>query len=73
MTFLCQLSSTDMRVFAAVNPIFKQSDRSDMNDYRPITVISAMAKVFARIVYNPKISIWFSIPSLNCDRFTGSH
>ena len=39
MTFLCQLSSTDMRVFAAVNPIFKQSDRSDMNDYRPITVI----------------------------------
>ena len=43
-----------------------------MNNYRPISVISAMAKVFARIVYNPKISIWFSIPSLNCEGSEGN-
>ena len=35
-----------------VTPIFKQGDRSDMNNYRPISVISAVAKVFERIVYN---------------------
>ena len=37
---------------AKVTPIFKQGDRSDMNNYRPISVISAVAKVFERIVYN---------------------
>ena len=37
---------------AKVTPIFKQGDRSDMNNYHPIFVISAIAKVFERIVYN---------------------
>jgi len=37
---------------AKVTPIFKQGGRSDMNQYRPISVISAIAKVFERIVYN---------------------
>ena len=32
--------------------IFKQGDRSDMNSYRLISLISAIAKVFERIVYN---------------------
>ena len=37
---------------AKVTPIFKQGDRNDMNNYCPISVISAVAKVFERIVYN---------------------
>ena len=37
---------------AKVTPIFKQGDRSDMNNYHPISVISAIAKVFERLVYN---------------------
>ena len=37
---------------AKVTPIFKQGDRSDMNNYRPISVISGIAKVFERIIYN---------------------
>lgn len=35
---------------AKVTPIFKQGDKRNMNNYRPISVISAVAKVFERIV-----------------------
>ena len=44
---------------AKVTPIFNQSDRNDMNNYRPISVISAIAKVFERIVDN-QLSSYFS-------------
>ena len=37
---------------AKVTPLFKQGDRDDLNNYRPISVISVMAKVFKRIVYD---------------------
>ena len=42
-----------------VTPIFKQGDRSDMNNYRLISVFSAVAKFFERIVYN-QISTYLS-------------
>ena len=32
--------------------MFKQGERSDLNNYRPISVISVIAKVFERIVYD---------------------
>jgi len=32
--------------------MFKQGDRDDLNNYRPISVISVVAKVFERIVYD---------------------
>ena len=36
---------------ARVTPLFKQGERTDVNNYRPISVISIIAKVFERIVY----------------------
>ena len=37
---------------AKVTSIFKAGDRSDSNNYRPISVISAVARVFERLVYS---------------------
>ena len=37
---------------ARVTPLFKVGDRNDVNNYRPISVISVVAKVFERIVYD---------------------
>ena len=35
-----------------VIPLFKQGACSDLNDYRPISIIPVVAKVFERIIYN---------------------
>ena len=35
-----------------VIPLFKQGERSDLNNYRPISIIPVVVKVFERIVYN---------------------
>ena len=37
---------------ARVTPLFKQGESFDLNNYRPISVISVVAKVFERIVYD---------------------
>ena len=37
---------------ARVAPLFKAGDGNDVNNYRPISVISVVAKVFERIVYD---------------------
>ena len=37
---------------ARVAPLFKVGDRNDVNNYRPISMISVLAKVFERIVYD---------------------
>ena len=34
-----------------MTPFFKQGERTDVNNYPPISVISIIAKVFERIVY----------------------
>ena len=37
---------------ARVTPLFKQGESFDLNHYPPISVISVVAKVFERIVYD---------------------
>ena len=37
---------------ARVTPLFKQGNRHDMNNYRPISVVPIIAKVFERIAYD---------------------
>ena len=37
---------------ARVMPIFKKGKRQDVNNYRPISIIPAVAKVFERIIYD---------------------
>ena len=41
-----------------VTPLFKQGKRTDVNNYRPISVISITAKVFERIVYDQLYSFF---------------
>ena len=36
----------------SLSPLFKQVEASDLNNYRPISVISVIAKVLERIVYD---------------------
>ena len=36
---------------AKVTPIFKAGDRCDSNNYRPISVISAVTRIFEKLVY----------------------
>lgn len=57
---LCQMfnKSLELGIFpddwkcAKVTPLFKQGERNDTNNYRPISVISIVAKVFERIAYD---------------------
>ena len=42
----------DDRKNAVVSPIYKNGDKSDCSSYRPISVLSIIAKVFQKLVYN---------------------
>ena len=37
---------------AKVTPIFKNGSKTDLNNYRPISVIPAVAKIFEKIIYD---------------------
>ena len=69
---------------ARVTPLFKQGESSDLNNYRPISVISVVAKVFERIVYDQLYNflnseeiisktVWYPVSPLNCYCTSRSH
>ncbi len=56
LTFIFNLSINtgtfpDELKYAKVTPIYKSEDKKDCSNYRPISVISAVAKVFEKLVY----------------------
>ena len=69
---------------ARVAPLFKQGESSVLNNYWPTSVISVVAKVFERIVYDQLYNflnseeiisktIWFPVSTLNCYCTSRSH
>jgi hypothetical protein len=44
---------------AKVKPLYKKGDGYDMQNYRPITIISVFAKLFERLMYNKIISFLY--------------
>lgn len=46
----------DQTKLARVTPIFKSDDPSALNNYRPISVLSSVSKIFERIIYNRTIN-----------------
>ena len=41
----------DLKI-AGVAPIFKEGDRDDMSNYRPISILCTVARVFVKLLYN---------------------
>ena len=54
---------------ARVIPISKGSDKTDMNNYRPISLLSVVSKVFERIMYSRIISFLEKFHLLNDSQF----
>ena len=50
----------DKLKIAKVIPIFKQGSRSTCDNYRPISVLPALSKVFEKCIYNQLISYFLS-------------
>ena len=51
--------------YADVSPIFKNEDKLDKSNYRPVSILVALSKIFERLLYyqmnaymNPKLSIY---------------
>ena len=42
----------EWKLARVTRPIFKKGKRQDVNNYRPISIIPAVAKVFERIIYD---------------------
>ena len=53
-------------------PLFKQGDRDDLNNYHLISVISVVAKVFERIVYD-QLSAYLEQHDIICKYQSGFH
>ena len=53
----CSAFPTGMK-YADVTPIHKEDDKTDKTNYRPISILPNLSKVYERLMYN-QISPWF--------------
>ena len=58
---LCLVNGTfpDILKTAVVTPVFKKGNRNDIENYRPISVVSVFSKVLEKVIYE-KIMIFFN-------------
>ena len=48
---------------AKVTPIYKSGEKSDRSNYRPISVITAIAKVFEKLVYK-QVTVYLEVNNI---------
>ena len=53
----------DEMKLAKVTPIYKTGDKADCGNYRPISVISAVAKTLEKIIYN-QLSVFLNVQNM---------
>ena len=49
--YICEGVFPEKLKLAKVSPVFKKGNKSDMNNYRPISVLSVISKILERLVY----------------------
>ena len=54
---------------ACVVPIFKNSDRSKFSNYRPVSVLTSLSKIFERVFYNRLLEFLTKNDILNSNQF----
>lgn len=56
-----------METSNSLTPVFKNGARKDVNNYRPISIIPAVVKIFERMIYNQLYNyLNYSYLSANC-------
>ena len=54
---------------AKVTPIFKSGDKDDVNNYRPISIIPTISRVFEKLIYNQFYQYFVNNKLLNKQQF----
>jgi hypothetical protein len=56
LTYIINKSITDgifpeCLKYSQINPVFKNWDKSDMDNYRPIALLTSFSKIFEKVIY----------------------